>query len=296
VGSRLKILERKLRIHYTIEPDFAKLGLPYEFLVRAKLKAKPDVRRLTELLHKMPNIQFAALSEGDFDLFLWGLAPSASTYSTQVEPAIRGELDDYLEEWNAHPLLARRAGFLPIDNALIDTLGIRDSRKRVLRILNENSRLQVVALAEMLGVKESTAEYHLQRARPYVRRFTVYFEGRGDFLHMARFLQLRGKGRDFQVDGRHISELYLKNDPRLFNRLVYAATPSGGFDTFLFENFTSLEDHGSFEEGIKSHRSIIGKHESAKITKVLKGAIPIRKADLCSECKYLLSPAEVPEG
>ncbi len=294
VGYRLKNLEKKLGIHYTIEPELTTTGLPYEFLVRAKLNAKPDVKHLRELLLPMPNIQFAALADGDFDLFMWGLAPSSSAYSQKVEPAIRAGLEDYLSEWNAHPLLARRAGFFPVDNALISTLAIRESRRKVLRILNENSRIQVINLAEMLGVEDSTAEYHLKRARPFIRRFTAYFEGRGDFLHIARFLQLRGKGMDFQVDGRRISELYLKNDPRLFNRLVYAATPSGGFDTFLFENFTSLEDHEAFEESIKSHHNIIGKHESAKITKVLKGAIPIRKVDLSSECKYLLSPAEVP--
>jgi len=294
ISSRLGILKKKLRLKYTVELDLQKAGCSQQSFIRVNFRegAKPDAGQLRSIFSKTPFIQFAALTKGDFDLFLWTVSPSMADYEGSVEGDLRSELDEFIADWTAHPLLARRAGFLPVGNDLIDALKLPDSRKRTLRILNEDSRIMVIKLAEQLGVAEPTAEYHLKRARPFVRRFTSYFESGGDFLHMVRFLQLRGKEKDFQADGRKVSDLYLKSDPRLFNRLAYAAVPSGGMDRLFLETYSSLDDYEAHSEGIKACSSIIGKHSAARVETVLKGAIPIRKIDLASECKYLLSPAE----
>lgn len=294
ISSRLERLEKSLGLKYTLELDLQKAGCPQQFFIRVNFRenSRPDPNSLRNLLSKNPFIQFAALTKGDFDLFLWSVAPSAEDYEQAVNGSLRSELDECISDWTAHPLMARRAGFLPVGNDLIDSLRLPESRRRTLRVLNDNARIMVTKLAEELGVKEPTAEYHLKRAKPFISRFTSYFQTTGEFLHMVRFLQLRGKERDFQSEGRKVSDLYLKSDPRLFNRLVYAGVPSGGMDRLFIETYSSLEDYEAHSEGIKACSSIIGKHSAAKVEKILKGAIPIRKVDILSECKYLLSPAE----
>ncbi len=297
ISSRLTILEKKMKLKYTVELDLQKAGCSQQYFVRVNFKegAKPTAAQLRSIFSKNPFVQFAALTKGDFDLFLWSASPSPADYESRIEGDLRSELDEFIQDWTAHPLLARRAGFLPVGSDLIEALKLPDSRKRTLRILNEDSRIMVIKLAEQLGVKEPTAEYHLKRAQPFIRRFTSYFETTGEFLHMIRFLQLRGKEKDFQSEGRKVSELYLKSDPRLFNRLVYAGVPSGGMDRLFLETYSSFDDYEAHSESIKAYSNIIGKHSAARVESVVKGAIPIRKVDLASECKYLLSPAEIPD-
>jgi len=293
ISSRLAKLERNLGLKYTLELDLQKAGCAQQYFIRVNFRDnKPDAATLRSFFAKNPFVQLAALTKGDFDLFIWSASPTAADYEREIEGTLRAQLDEYTSDWTAHPLLTRRAGFLPVGNDLINTLRLPSSRKRTLDVLNSDSRIMVTKLAEQLGVKEPTAEYHLKRAKPFVSRFTSYFETTGEFLHMIRFLQLRGKEKDFQSEGRKVSDLYLKSDPRLFNRLVYAGVPSGGMDRLFLETYSSFDDYEAHSEAIKGYSSIIGKHSAARVEKVLKGAIPIRKMDLASECKYLLSPAE----
>ena len=295
VSSRLGHIEEKLGLRYSLEFDLDAAGMRSEHFIRVKFRdgAAPDAETLKAALAS-PYVQLACKTKGDFDLFIWAVTPTPQKFSSDVEPSIREALDEYVEDWTSHPLISRRTGFLPVSRELVEQFIAPNSRRKVLGILNENSRMMVMELAEQLGVSEPTAEYHLKKVRPFVKRFTVFFEGKGDFAHVIRFFQVRGKKKDLETDGRKVTAAYLNSDPRLFNRLVYAATPSGGMDCFLIETYSSLDDNSTATEQLLSEKRIVGKHASATVTKVLKGAIPIRKVNLTDGCKYLLSPAEIP--
>ena len=289
VSARLGRLERELKLRYTLELDFSKDGFPREFVVRAKFEGKPQLSGLRESFARLPGVQLAALTEGDFDLLLWCLAPSSEEYGFGLGQELRGVLGKSLADWSTYPVIDRHIGFLPVDSDLIDMLRLSEHRRRVLKILNEGSRMMVTELAEQLGVTEPTAEYHLKRIAPVVKRFTSYFESPGEFVHISRFVQLRGGAEELRSEGRGLTELYVRSDTRLFNRLVYAARIVGGWDVFMLETFTSLEDYKEHNERVASFRKIVGKQESALITKVLKGRIPIRKVDFAKEVASLFN-------
>jgi|GEM_PF-2472866 len=296
ISKRLERLERKLKLRYTVELKLDALGMQSEHLIRVKFPSgmAPDADVVKRAVSS-PFVQLACRMKGDFDLFLWAVAPNARVFSSVIEPGIREELNEYIEDWIAHPIVSHRAGFLPISEDLIKEFKIRESRKEVLRILNSNSRIPIMKLAEQLGVTEPTAEYHLKKAQPFIKRFTAFFEGKGEFTHVVRFFQVKGKKKDIEAEGRGITQAYLDSDPRLFNRLVYASMPSGGMDCCFIETYSSLEDCCAATEQLLSEKRIIGRHVSAVVSKVLKGAIPIRKVDLASECKCLLSPVDASE-
>ncbi|VVC72067.1 Uncharacterised protein [uncultured archaeon] len=143
---------------------------------------------------------------------------------------------------------------------------------------------------------EPTAEYHLKKTRPFIKRFTAYFTGRGEFAHVIRFLQLRGKRQDIESEGKRITDAYLNSDPRLFNRLAFAAKPSGGMDALMIETYSSLEDGAEVTDQLLNESRIVGKHVSAVVSSVTKGAIPIRKVGLARECESVLYPPRQESG
>ncbi|MDD5317516.1 MAG: winged helix-turn-helix transcriptional regulator [Candidatus ainarchaeum sp.] len=291
VSSRMRRLESALGLRYALELDLEALGLRSEHVVRVKLKpeAQPDDAALAELLSS-PFVQLACKTKGDFDMFFWVVTPSMQFFSSEVEPKLREALGDVVEDWAAYPLVSHLAGFLPVGPELADQFREQKPRAKTIRLMVGNARISVTDLAEQLGVTEPTAEYHLKKARPFVRRFTAFFTGRGEFTHVIRFLQLRGKKQDLESEGRRITEVYLNSDPRLFNRLAFAAKPSGGMDALLIETNSSLEDSSSATEELLSGTKIVGKHVSAVVSSVQKGAIPIRKVGLAKTCQSVVFP------
>ena len=296
ISSRLKRLEKELGLRYSLEFDLERVGLSTEHFIRIKFRegAEPTEEAYREALSHSA-IQLACRTSGDFDLFLWAVTNSPAAFASEVEPSVRDALGEFVEDWTAHPSVSRRAGFLPISSSLVEEFRLPRSRRRTLEILNEDGRISVTDIAEQLGVTEPTAEYHLKKCKQYIRRFTAYFEGRGEFVHAIRFVQAVGKKAELKLEGRIITEAYLSPETRLFNRLVYAATPSGGMDAFFIETYSSLEDYEATRAHLFANSKIIGKSAVAQVTRVLKGTIPIRKVRIEKECDYLISPAEISE-
>jgi len=295
VSSRLKRLERELGLKYVPEIDLPAVGMRSEHFVRMKLSGEPDGGKLKAAL-AMPNVQLACRTAGDFDLLLWVIARDARAFAREAEPELRDALGDWAEDWVAHALVARTAGFIPVSAHAVELFSLPKSRKKTLAALSENSRMAVTALADELGVTEPTAEYHLKKAKPFIRRYTAYFSGKGEFAHVARFLQLKGRKTDARDAERALASLFFASDPRLFNRLAFAASCSGGMDAAFLETYSPLEDSAGSESrealtGVKA----VGKQAVGNVVKILKGAIPVRKVRLAEECPYLISPPEAGE-
>jgi len=297
VSNRLNKLYPALGLRHSVEINLPKAGFPLQFFVKAKLSEGTsfDSSSFSEAVSSIPFVQFAALTKGDFDLLLWCVARSNEEYLGAVEWPLRMRFDRFFSDWSSHPVLHNRAGFLPVDNSLVELMDVPGRKKTLLKLLNNDSRMALTDLSKKLMVTEPTSEYHLKRVKPFVKRFTSFFEGKGEFMHLVRFIQSKGTEEEYQVYGRRVSKMYLKSDPRLFNRMVSASAVSGGMDVVFIENFTSLEDNEAYTEQLVGYGSIVRKHASAIVTKVLKGMLPIRKVDYSRECKYVISPAEVSE-
>jgi len=299
VRNRITFLENKLHLHHTIEPNFAKLGYTAEYFIKVNFREgiMPDTKMITDKINESPYIQFAALTKGDFDLFLWAIAPSREKYEVKLEAPLRVDLDKYFYDWSAHGLLVKRGGFLPIQNEIIDMLEVDETKKLLLKMLNRNSRMTITDIAKNMGISKPTAKYHILKLGDYIRRFTSFLVQPGNLFHAVRFFQVIGSDAEFRKYGPEVYNLYLGDNPHsVFNKTVYATVPDGGIDNFFLETYASLDDFNKHNEAFEKYNDvIIRKHSSAIITKVLKGVVPIRKLDLKKEIPFLLSVRENPD-
>lgn len=296
VRNRINKLEEQIGLKHTVEVDFTKIGYTTEFFVRVRFKEGVlyDVNRIKGLVDACPYVQFAALTKGDFDLFLWSIAPSREKYEEEMEAEIRIALDEYIRDWTAHGLLVKRGGFIPVDNEIIDLLKIDRAKKTLIKMLNEDSRTSLTDLSSRLKVSKPTVSYHLGRMSDYVKRFTSFFDSPKEFAYAIRFFQVCGNKKDFKESGPSIYNLYFGEKHKFFNKIIYAVVPDGGMDNFFIEAYESIDELNHHENTLAKYRDkIIRKHISAIITQVLKGKIPVRKLDLSKEIPYLLSPLEV---
>lgn len=295
VVNRMRILEKDMGLRYTIEPDFARIGYSTEFFIKVKFREGviPNTKVLKDMFDTCPYVQFAALTKGDFDLFIWAIAPSKERYEIEMEAKLRVDLDKYFYDWTAHGLLVKRGGFLPIGDEAINILDIDQTKKVLLRILNKNSRMSLTEIAKKMNISKPTAKYHVNKLKNYVKRFTAFFGETGKLVHSVRFFQVVGSEEEFKKYGPEVYDLYLKKTPDFFNKTVYAVVPDGGVDNFFLETYSSMEDFNKQNEVLEKYFDIIiRKHSCAIIVKVLKGLIPVRKIDLSKEIPFLLSAKE----
>jgi len=294
--NRLEKIKDRMELQNTVEIDFPKTGYTTEYFVRVKFKEDEliDTNEIEQVLQDSPYVQFAALTKGDFDLFIWSIAPSPGKYEEQMEAKIRVSLDKYIDEWSAHALLVKRCGFLPVNNEIIDLLKINEKEKKLLKILNENSRKSLTDIAEELEISKPTAKYHLDKLKKeYIKRFTSFYGSEETLNHAARFIQVQGTEEDFQEYSPGIYNSYVSEEKRFFNKLVYGTVVSGGMDNFFLETYKDIEDYNQQQKLIEEyHDSIIRKESNALITNILKGTVPTRKIDIKEELDYLLSPIE----
>ncbi|MCD4739930.1 winged helix-turn-helix domain-containing protein [archaeon] len=283
-------------LKYTIEPDFTKMGYTTEFFVRVKFKEGviADEDKIKMILDSCPYVSFAALTKGDFDLFIWSIAPSREEYEDGMEAKVRSSLDEYIQDWTAHGILVKRGGFIPVSNELIEMLDVKDKNKKILKILNENSRISLTELARKLNVSKPTAFYYINRTSTFIKHFTSFFGSPEEFIYSIRFFQICGCEADFKNYGPAIYNLYLSEHEKFFNKIVYAVVPDGGMDNFFLEAFGSMKEYTNHEKILSKYKDkVIRKQVSAIITNVLKGKLPIRKTDLSKEIPYILTPKEV---
>ncbi len=296
VINRLDKIKEEIELTHTIELNFPDIGYTTEYFVRVNLRDDVliDTNEIERVLKDSPYVQFAALTKGDFDLFIWSIAPSPGKYEEQMEAKIRVTLDKYIDEWTAHALLVKRSGFLPVDNEIIDLLNIKNKEKDLLKLLNENSRVKLGKIAEKLDVSKPTAKYHLDKVKKqYVKRFTSYYSGIEQLNHAVRFLQVCGSEGDFEKYSPAVYNLYTEEEKKAFNKLSYSTVVSGGMDSFFLETYKTLSEYNQHQKTLeKYYDKIIRKESNAIITDILKGVVPVRKIDIEKELDYLLSPVE----
>ncbi|MBN3037229.1 MAG: AsnC family transcriptional regulator [Candidatus Diapherotrites archaeon] len=292
VCNHMRFLEREFGLRHCLIFSPSPAGFS-EFFVRVKFRqgVSVDVERVKRVLGECGFVQFAALTDGDFDLFLWSVVASPKDYEHEVEARVRIALDDMISDWSAHGLLVRRAGFLPVSSDVVGFFGLDERLKRLLVLLNNDSRMSLTDLAKELGVSVASVNYYLGRAKPFVDCFTSFVSAPLDGLFAVRFVQARGSAGDFR-EAHVISREYLKQG-RDFNRLVYGAAVSGGFDNFFLERFQSEDDFMAFNAFLERFRSLLRREERAVVTRVLKGVIPASRRNLSKDTEFLLSPAEM---
>lgn len=292
VSNRIKKLEDNHELTHRVKFDPKNLESSLEYFIRVTFKEEVDYDHVEEVVKEIPYVQFAARTEGDFDLFLWSIAPpDRDEYELEMEARIRTELDQYIDDWLNHALLTKRKGFLPLENDVIDLIDIDERAKKVIRSLNENARKKAIDISRETGLSYPTVNYWLEKVKEnYINGFTSFLtEPKG--TNAVRFLQVRGTKKDFRVHGEEFNDLY--RGERNYDKQVYSAIISGGMDNCILEHHGPLENYSEHCEKIEELKgTLINKESKALIKEVMKGKIPLRPREKSKEKEYILSPIE----
>lgn len=287
VKERLVALEKEFALHYTIEPDYAKLGFTTPHVIRIKLEKKPkssEIKELEALFSKSRAAQFVALTEGNFDMLIFALAKTSTEY-IRWETSLDLILSKYGVAARMSEVNTMHLGFIPIDSATIEASSIEPIFKTLLIALNQNSRASLRELSRKLGKSDALTNYYMQRLEKtgLIKRYTMIALKPPFNYNIAYFANYTVRSGVLGRVNRERRTMYWRklDEFPVFNEFPIMWSTTGSYRSFtwaLYDNYKEGLDHS-----VRAHEQIY-KEDKAKIEyvivkRVLKGAAPIRNVD-----------------
>lgn len=280
INNIIRSLEQKLKLKYTLELDYKKLGFTTMHALYFKFSKKPKITTLKTLLSKSTHIQFFALTNGDFDAFAFALAKDPVEYS-HLEVAFQASLLDYKTEVKSAEITKMRFGFLPISNKLLELSDIDEIYKQIILKLNENSRITILDLSKQLKMSTEAMGYYLRKIHDekLIKRFTAVATYPIYKASFASFISYRISNKILSRIEKERNELYFKEPDYIeeANNIQAMWSAIGASQAFIMGSFNSSEECRNF---IGRHNDIYKpdnpKVEYAEISNILVGNILFR--------------------
>lgn len=282
----VKSVEQKLRLRYTLELDYKKLGFSAMHIMYLKLAKKPKNDVLKSILSKSTRIQFFATAKGDFDLMAIALTRDPIEYS-QLELAFQIALIDYGAEVKSAEVTKMRFGFVPLLNPIIGLASIDETYKKVLSALNENSRAQLNELAKELHINENMLNYYTKHMfqEGIIKRFTAIATYPFYNASFAAFMNYQIRSGVLSRIERERHELYFSEPDELpvINNVQNMWNIIGSAQAFLTGSFeTSRQCNEFVNKHIEIYKQDRPECAYADIKDVLVGYLPARNLDMKS--------------
>ncbi|MDE1828178.1 MAG: Lrp/AsnC family transcriptional regulator [Candidatus Micrarchaeota archaeon] len=154
IAAALKELEKRYDIEYTLELDEAALGFTEGRIITIKFEnPAPSIDFLRERFTKDIFVQDAYLATGDFDLLLYVVGITSKDFKAW-EWRLRMDLGEYRPVFKSSIMDEKSIGFLALRSELIKESPIlSNSEKKVLMLLNNNSRARLKEICEKCKIK-----------------------------------------------------------------------------------------------------------------------------------------------
>jgi DNA-binding Lrp family transcriptional regulator len=286
VSKIMRMLEEDLQLRYTLEFDEHMVSRERHVLV-IKLMERPDVKVLERTFADEPCVQDAFLTEGDFDLIVYTVTNNAVDY-IRWETRTAAALAEYKAVLKPSEFVVAHFGYLPLGDAFIDSIEesskVDERDKRILKLLNQDSRMGYNELSKRTGLNEDTIRYRLfgLKKRGVIRRFTVAAQRPNRDYILAFFANYIF---DSQVVERNklakSSYLSYDRDLPVLNTFQLLAPLSGSERFFALSLFADKEEA---DKVLVNHERIFGKGNvmviRARVVKVLKGMFSFRSLDM----------------
>ena len=279
--ARLRKLEQDVGLRYVLELEPMRAGLHFRYFIAAKLKRRPEKEELAHLLGCSIVPQFAALCEGQFDLFIY-VAALSHIDAMRWQYSFRSALEEELVSWRMSHILLERQGLFPLKNELLNALPLQHPQPKLLAVLNENSRAPLTEIARKTGIELSTVQYHFNRMvrSGLIKRFTAVMEKPPKSCLIANFLTYT-YGKRHQAMSEAARRLMRNEEPfQPLNTHLVVAESSGAYDGFFLGSFRDAD------EGYRHVREIERTFEgtlamdSAIMADVVLGLPPFRSMDV----------------
>ncbi len=279
--DRIVALEKEFGLKYTLELDYEALGFASLHVLHVNFSKKPKPEELREIFAKSKAIQFAALTEGEFDMVLFVLTKEPKDYF-KWEMGIWLLLSKYGVSTASSEVIIGRFGFVQINNDLIRDSAIEDVYKKIILVLNENSRISNTDLSKKIGMSQELTNYYLKKLNKegIIKRYTAIVTKSPVKYNIAYFSTYTVKEK---VEERvHIErqlmfftepqEIPVVNAPQMMFSLTGSEST---FDLAAYDDFkTGLEKTVQLHD--KIYKADSPKTKYATITDVVKGVLPIR--------------------
>ena len=285
VARRMAWLEKNYGLRYTLEIDREALGLTANYIIFARLKKIPPIKELERIFKKYPETQYAALTKGDFDLLIYSTA-SSNEHISRWAHWMRQELNEYLDYWGVTNVIGNWFGFFPLRDELIDSLGIGEPKRALIKLLNRNARMPLKELSKKVGMPMSTTHYHLKQILKsgYVKRATaivakpsrdVQYVIAWEYAITPDFFKYGVRARNALISSEAAAET---------NSLVLAANTIGAVDDIVIKSFDTIKEAQEFDIKIgKAFGPVVVGHRSAFIVEDIVGNLPARNLDVKKE-------------
>ena len=291
VALKLANMEKALGLHYTLELDEEMLGLRRPHLIAVKLNANPDYQKIKSILLRSYIPQLAATVSGRYDLLIYANAMSGTEYS-RWDNTTRQLLAPYKAEWYSMEVVHRQLGFIPLRDTAIEKAKLPDKYRRMILVLNRNSRISFQELARELKMNANTAVYNFNALVKlgYVKSFASLINVPRSISLMTFFSKyIPAEGYE---NSSSIARKAFKADDEisLVSRYLMAAPLIGSYDFFTIGAFDNYAV--AYKEDILHHKKVqkkyIIKMLYGEIKDILFGKLPIRSVDTKSTYNTLV--------
>ncbi|MGC8651908.1 MAG: Lrp/AsnC family transcriptional regulator [Candidatus Micrarchaeia archaeon] len=277
-------LERKLKLRYTLELDYKKLGFSTMHVLYLEFSKTPGRGALEKIISKSTRIQFFAETSGDFDCIAFAIARDPVEYS-QLEVALQASLIDYGAIIKSAEVTKMRFGFVPLSSKVLELSSVDGTYKKILTTLNENSRMPLNGISAKLGIEEEMLNYYVKRmhSEGLIRRFTAV---PGLQVYASSFVALinyRISNGVLSRIERERHELYFSEPEELpvLNNIQEMWSLSGVAQAFIMGTAESKEQ---CRELVKRHNEIYKPDNPevryAEIRNTMAGIFPFRNLDV----------------
>jgi DNA-binding Lrp family transcriptional regulator len=288
---KLEAMEKELKLHYILEFDEEKLGLNRPHLILAKFGEKPDWEKIKEMLNKSHIPQLAASVSGTYDMIIYANALSGMEYA-HWDKSMQTLLSPYKVEWHSSEVVHRQLGFFPLRNELIEKTNIKAKYKKILSILNNNSRISFQELAKTLSMNVNTAVYNFNNLVKlgYIRSFTTTMDVPKNISLMTFFAKYT-PSEGYESASASARAAFTSDDENpLISRYLITAPLIGSYDFFTLGAFDNKEV--AYKSDVLYHRNIFKRYNIkmlyGEIREILVGRLPIRSVDTKKEYKTLV--------
>ncbi|MDE1860190.1 MAG: Lrp/AsnC family transcriptional regulator [Candidatus Micrarchaeota archaeon] len=285
--ERLLKAEREFGIRYTVAFSETALQLSNPHIILVKFIKKPDWDEVARLLSSSYIPQIAAVVKGDYDMFIYANAITSKEY-VHWDKGMQILLSKYGVAWHPSNVAHKQLGFFPLRNEILDRLAIDENYKKMLKLLNINSRITFSEISKRIGMHFNTVAYNFKKLveSGYIRRFTISLEQPRDLALISTFSKyILSEG--FEDDATVIRKVYTSSGTEypIISRYLLCTQLVGSYDSFvmgIFDNYNT-----AYKQAVVQYKSVMKRHktkvECGQVQKVLLGRLPIRSIDTKKE-------------
>lgn len=243
VSALLEELEGEYRLVYTLNLDSKKLGFSNGEIITIKFESMPNLIELKERLKNDIFVQEAYLASGDFDIVMYVVGLTQEQFQ-EWQFKLRMELGDYKPRFRFSTANEFNIGFFKLRNELIEqSTMLTPLEKRVLSLLNDNSRIRLRDLIKSSGSTQMKVVYVMKKLQDggFIKGFSAMVQNPEKRIFM-------GFCGALQPNKEHTRLSYEFSKARLdeeFNSVTsdycIEANVSGRYDWFSIATFRDLE-------------------------------------------------------